>query len=53
MFIRMNDLVIQNVVVIPVIWRANVYALSNKLKDTDIGGWDSNLATLVFWNREA
>ena len=36
MFIRMNDLLIQNVVVIPVIWRAKVSALSNKLKDTDI-----------------
>ena len=44
MFIRMNDLLIQNVVVIPVIWRAKVSALSNKLKDTDISAWDSDLA---------
>ena len=53
MFIRMNDLVIQNVVVIPVIWRAKVSALSNKLKDTDISAWDSDLANLAFWHREA
>ena len=49
----MNDLVIQNVVVIPVIWRATVSAISHKLKDTDISAWDSDLANLAYWNREA
>ena len=53
MFIRMNDLVIQNVVVIPVTWRATVSAISHKLKDTDISAWDSDLANLAFWHREA
>jgi peptide/nickel transport system substrate-binding protein len=53
MFIKMNDLLIQNVVVIPVIWRANVTTISNKLKDADISAWDSNLATLAYWHREA
>ena len=53
MFIRMNDLLFQNVVVIPVIWRAKVSALSHKLKDTDISAWDSDLANLAFWHREA
>jgi peptide/nickel transport system substrate-binding protein len=53
LFIRMNDLLIQNVVVIPVIWRAKVSAISHKLKDADISGWDSDFATLAFWNREA
>jgi peptide/nickel transport system substrate-binding protein len=53
MFIRMNDLVVQNQVVIPVIWRAKVSALSHKLKDTDISAWDSDLANLAFWHREA
>jgi peptide/nickel transport system substrate-binding protein len=53
MFIRMNDLLTQNVVVIPVIWRAKVSAISNKLKDTDISAWDSDLANLAFWHREA
>ena len=52
LFIKMNDLLIQNVVVIPVIWRANVTTISNKLKDADISAWDSNLATLAFWHRE-
>ena len=49
----MNDLVIQHVAVIPVLWRAKVSALSHKLKDTDISAWDSDLATLAFWHREA
>jgi len=53
LFVKMNDLLIQNVVVIPVIWRANVTTISNKLKDADISAWDSNLATLPFWHREA
>jgi peptide/nickel transport system substrate-binding protein len=53
MFIKMNDLLIQNVVVIPVIWRANVSTISHKLKDADISAWDSNLATLAYWHREA
>jgi peptide/nickel transport system substrate-binding protein len=52
-FIKMNDLLIQNVVVIPVIWRAKVSALSNRLKDTDISAWDSDFATLATWYREA
>jgi peptide/nickel transport system substrate-binding protein len=52
-FIRMNDLLIQNVVVIPVIWRAKVSAVSHRLKDTDISGWDSDFATLPYWHLEA
>jgi peptide/nickel transport system substrate-binding protein len=51
-FIRMNDLIIQNVVVIPVIWRNVVGGASNKLKDTQISGWDSNLWHLPYWYRE-
>ncbi len=52
-FIRMNDLLIQNVVVIPVIWRNKVAARSLKLKDTQNSGWDSDLGNLANWYREA
>jgi peptide/nickel transport system substrate-binding protein len=52
-FIAMNDLIIQNVVVIPIIWRNVVGGASNKLKDTQISGWDSNLWHLAYWYREA
>ena len=52
-FIKMNDLVIQNVVVVPVLWRMVVSAVSNRLKGTDVSGWDSNLWNLAYWHREA
>jgi peptide/nickel transport system substrate-binding protein len=53
LFIKMNDLVIQNVVVIPVVQRPSVSAISNRLKDTTLSGWDSNFWRLPFWHREA
>jgi peptide/nickel transport system substrate-binding protein len=52
-FIKINDLVIQNVVMIPIIWRNVVAGASNKLKGTDISGWDSNLWHLSYWYRES
>jgi peptide/nickel transport system substrate-binding protein len=52
LYIRMNDLVIQNVVVIPVLWRSVISAVSNKLRGTEISGWDSNLWNLANWHRE-
>jgi peptide/nickel transport system substrate-binding protein len=47
----MNDLVIQNVVVIPVVWRPRVAAISNRLKDASQSGWDSDFWALPFWSR--
>jgi peptide/nickel transport system substrate-binding protein len=52
-FIRMNDLLIQNVVVIPVLWRSVISAVSNRLKSTDVSGWDSNFWNHAFWHKEA
>jgi len=52
-FIKMNDLVIQNQIVVPVLWRMVVSAVSNRLKGTDVSGWDSNLWNLAYWHREA
>jgi peptide/nickel transport system substrate-binding protein len=53
LFIQMNDMVIKDVVVIPVLWRMVISAVSNKLKSTDVSGWDSNLWNLRNWHREA
>ena len=53
MFIRMNDLVVGNVVVIPEIWRNRSSASVTKLQAVDISGWDSSLANLSNWYREA
>jgi peptide/nickel transport system substrate-binding protein len=52
MFIKMNDLVIQNVVVIPVVQRPRVTAVSNTLR-VEQSGWDSDFWSLHDWYREA
>jgi peptide/nickel transport system substrate-binding protein len=53
LFIRMNDLVIQNVVVIPVLWRSVISAVSGRLKSTDVSGWDSNFWNHANWYKDA
>ena len=53
LFIKMNDLLIQNVVVIPVVWRPRVAAISHKLNDAVQSGWDSDFWHLPYWYREA
>jgi peptide/nickel transport system substrate-binding protein len=51
LFIRMNDLVIQNVVVIPVVFRPRVAAVSNTMR-VEQSGWDSDFWNLANWYRE-
>jgi peptide/nickel transport system substrate-binding protein len=53
LFIQMNDLVIKNVVVIPVAWRPRVAAISNKLKNATQSGWDGDFWYLPFWYKES
>src|SRR5512132_3816830 len=52
-FIKMNDLLIQNVVVVPVIWRMVAASVGKRLRGTDISGWDSNFWRLAYWYRES
>ena len=52
LFIRMNDLLTQHNVVVPITWRANISAISNRLRNTDICGWDSSFWNLAHWYRE-
>jgi peptide/nickel transport system substrate-binding protein len=52
MFVRMNDLVVQQVVAVPIVWRNRLQAVSNRLRGYEISGWDSGLAQLAFWYRE-
>jgi peptide/nickel transport system substrate-binding protein len=51
LFIKMNDLVIQNVVVIPVVQRPRVAAMSNRLR-AEQSPWDSDFWALHSWYRE-
>jgi ABC-type transport system substrate-binding protein len=48
LFIRMNELVIKNVVVIPVVYRPSVAAVANKLHVL-LSGWDSYIWDLHDW----
>jgi peptide/nickel transport system substrate-binding protein len=52
MFIAMNDLVIKDVVVIPVVTRPSVSAVSSKLH-APLSGWDSNFYAVQDWYRDA
>jgi len=53
MFIRMNDLVIQNLVVIPVIIRHAVFAVASSIRGFDFSPFSGPLWRLVYWTREA
>ena len=53
LFIKMNDLVIQNIVVIPVVFRPRVAAISNKMRDVAQSGWDSDFWALAYWSKQA
>ena len=48
----MNDLLIEDVVLIPVIWRPGVRAMSHKLQGVELSDWDSDVWALAYWYRE-
>jgi peptide/nickel transport system substrate-binding protein len=52
LFVKMNELVIQNVVVIPVVFRPRVAAVSSRLH-VEQSGWDSDFWNLQSWYKEA
>ena len=52
LFIEMNDLVIKNIIVIPVVYRPSVAGVSTKL-NVLLSGWDSYIWNLADWYRNA
>jgi peptide/nickel transport system substrate-binding protein len=52
LFIKMNDLVIQNVVVVPILHRRGVSAVGGALR-VELSGWDSDFWNLHNWFKEA
>jgi peptide/nickel transport system substrate-binding protein len=52
LFIKMNDLLIQNVVVIPVLWRNGASASVANLRGMDLSGWESTFWRLPYWTRQ-
>ena len=48
---EMNDILVQNHYMIPLIWRGNVSAHANTLKGVRMSGWDSELWNVADWHR--
>ena len=51
-FIKMNDMVVQSAVVIPVTWRNVVHAAANNLVGIDLNSWDSIFGRIAYWHRQ-
>jgi hypothetical protein len=49
----MNDLAVQRVAVIPLLWRGIAHGVGNRLSGVEANPWDSILARLPYWQREA
>ncbi len=50
--IRMNDILIEEVALIPVIWRNGVRAMSHALQGVELSDWDSDFWHLAYWYRK-
>jgi len=48
---QMNNMVIQHVAVIPVLWRSGVGAATARLRGMELSGWDSTLWRLAYWHK--
>ncbi len=48
---RMNDIIVRNHYIIPLIWRADVSARANTLKGVRMNPWDSELWNAADWHR--
>ncbi len=52
LFIRMNDMVVQSAVVIPITWRNVLHAAANNLGGIEPNGWDSVFGGIAYWYRQ-
>jgi peptide/nickel transport system substrate-binding protein len=53
LIIRLNDILVEDVVLIPIVWRNGVRAVSHKLHGMELSDWDSDFWDLAYWYREA
>ena len=51
LFVKMNDLVIQHVVVIPVVYRPRVAGIGTRMRDVVQSGWDVDTWNVPYWSR--
>jgi peptide/nickel transport system substrate-binding protein len=52
LFIKMNDMVVQSAVVIPVTWRNVLHAAANSLAGIEPNSWDSIFGRIAYWYRQ-
>lgn len=52
LFIQMNDLLIEDVAVLPIVHRADVAGVSNSLVGVSLTPWDRNTWKIMDWKRE-
>ena len=52
MFMKMNDLIINDNAIIPVVYRPRLYVINEKLR-APISGWDTDTGSIELWYREA
>ena len=52
LFIQMNDLLINDVAVLPIVHRAEVAGISNSLEGVSLTPWDRNTWNIMDWKRE-
>jgi peptide/nickel transport system substrate-binding protein len=53
LFIRMNDLVVQSGIVVPIVLRAKAAAMSTRLRGIEHNVYEVDFWNLAFWSREA
>jgi peptide/nickel transport system substrate-binding protein len=52
LFIKMNDMVVQSAVVVPVTWRNVLHAAANSLAGVELNSWDSIFGRIAYWHRQ-
>jgi peptide/nickel transport system substrate-binding protein len=48
-FIRLNDFIVQQAIVVPIVARGQVSAISRRLKDVALSGWEPDFWRLAWW----
>jgi peptide/nickel transport system substrate-binding protein len=49
LFIRLNDLIVQQAIVVPIVARGQVAAISRRLKDVRLSGWEPDFWRVAWW----
>jgi peptide/nickel transport system substrate-binding protein len=51
LMIRLNDLIVRQAIVVPIVARGQVAALSSRLKDVALSGWEPDFWRVAYWRR--